>query len=172
MFKVSFKENTKFPVKKVQRFNDAKITIVTLVGVLELPKFLQYFIPDAIWDWLSTCKNVETEITMSKMYLIIKGKARRADNDAENAILGERIAECRAKINLYKFMFKFCAKIHKYYYNILFGKVDKTWVGEKAAKDDTVAKARGKYYRLLNSEQQHLNKLLAHEPDTESSQEH
>lgn len=168
MFKVSFKENQKFPVKKVQRFNDDKITIVTLKGVAELPKFLCCFFPPEIFEWMDTCKNVEGEITMSRMYLTIRGKARKSGYDMEDPVLGERIAECRAKINLYRFMYKLTGKLYAYYGRLL--SVNTSTETHKG--DDTIAGANLKYANLYNRETAHLNALLAHEPHTESSQKH
>lgn len=168
MFKVSFKENPKFPVKKVQRFKDGKVTIVTLKGVVKLPKFLCYFFPPELFDWMDTCKNIEAEVTMSRMYLTIKGKARRSDNDTENNVLGERIAECRAKVHLYKFMQTLTSKLYVYYCRILSTNTST----ETNQGDDTIAGANLKYGNLYSREIAHLKSLLAHESDTESSQKH
>lgn len=170
MFKVSFKENPKFPVKKVQRFNDGKITIVTITGVAELPQFLQCFIPPKIYDWMENCKNVQAYLTMTKMHLTIKGKARRNedDGDTDNPILGERIAEARAKINLYKFMRTLTDKLYEQYCRLL----SPVTTTKGYADTDTIMGANLKYSNLYNREEAHLRYLLAHEPDTESSQKH
>lgn len=165
MFKVSFKENPKFPVKKVQRFNDGKVTIVTLEGVMELPKFTRYFIPDEVWDWMNTCKNVQAEVTMTKMHLTIKGKAKKADGDIDNPILGERIAEARAKISLYKFMSNFCQLLFSYYSTILYDDV----VLPEEIYSGSMFETMYKYQTLYNRECEHLDNLLAHESDTKGS---
>lgn len=167
MFKVSFRENPIFPNKKVQRLNDGKVTLVTLLGVVDMPVFLQYFMPREILTWMDTCKNVEAECNISKMHIIARGKAVRADGDADDPVLGERIAECRAKINLYRFMAKLTGKLYVYY-----GKLLSTDTSTSSHKgDDTISGANIKYCNLGSRELAHLKALLAHEPDTESTPE-
>lgn len=168
MLKVSFKKNKRFPTKKVWKNDKTRETFVVLKGVAKLPLFLQYSIPHGILDWMYTCKNVEAEVTMSRIYLTIKGKARRADGDTENPILGERIAECRAKINLYRFMWSLCDKIASYFENMLYGGYPQVEYVEHE-KEDNLDRAIFKYKNLYESEQKHLRKLLEHESDTESS---
>ena len=170
MFKVSFKENPNFPVKKVQRFSDDRITVVTLKDVVKLPLFLQYFIPPKIYDWIDTLKNIDVEITMSRMFITTKGKSVCSKEDKVYKVLGERIAEARAKATLYKFMCKFCYRILKYFRNELYGINVGVCFGSYG--DDSVAKAVKKYEKLYNNEVKHHNTLLGYESDTESSQEH
>lgn len=170
MFKVSFKENPQFPVKKVQRFNDDRVTVVTLKGGVKLPKFLQYFIPPKIFDWMETLKNVDAEVTMSRMFIKVTGKSICAEEDTVDKVLGERIAEARAKVHLYEFMSKLCKRLLIYFQKELFGKDASISLEEN--DDNTVLKALHKYQRLYNDEQKHLNILLGHESNTESSQEH
>lgn len=168
MFKVSFKENPKFPVRKVQRIEHTRETVVTLRGAVSLPVFMQYYIPSKIWDWIESCKNVQAEITMTRMYLTVRGKARRAYDDADNPILGERIAECRAKINLYSFMYHLISELYVYYCRLL----SSNTLTESGCKDNTVHGAMTKYANFCNREEAHLKALLAHESDTENNQKH
>lgn len=165
MFKVSFKENTTFPARKIQRYGDGKITIVTLHGEVRLPLFLQYNIPDRIADWMESCENVQVEVTMTRMHLIVRGKARRADADADNPILAGRIAECRAKIHLFRFMHRFLSLLYAHYCRLL----SENTLTSSSPSDDTIAGAMTRYANLLTREQRHLTHLLRHEPDTESS---
>lgn len=173
MFKVSFKENPQFPVKKVQRFNDDRVTVVILKGVVKLPKFLQYFIPPKIFDWMETLKNVDAEVTMSRMFIKVTGKSICAEEDTVDKVLGERIAEARAKITLYKFMCKFCIKVTDFFVEQLYGTsfldIDRMY---NINVKDNVDYAMGKYLHLYEKECKHLNILLGHESNTESSQEH
>lgn len=164
MFKVSFKENPNFPVKKVQKFNDDKITIVTLYGEVQLPVYMQHYIPPEIWDWMECGKNVEATISTAKIHLTIKGKARKADDDVDNPVLGERIAECRAKINLYRFMYHLISKLYIYYCQLL----SVNTLTEGGYKDDTIQGAMTKYANFYSREEAHLKALLTHEPDTDN----
>lgn len=188
MFKVSFKENPQFPVKKVQRFNDDRVTVVTLKGVAQLPVFLQYFIPHKIFDWIDTLKNIDIEFTMSRMYITVTGKSICSKEDKVDKILGERIAEARAKLRLYSFMKDFTVLIIRYFVTTLFGADNIPIIG--VHNEDTMFEASKKYARLYKDEQKHLNILLGKtenevdkemkklitkfddEFNTESSQEH
>lgn len=173
MFKVSFKENPQFPIKKVQRFNDGRVTVVTLKGVAELPVFLQYFIPHQVFDWTDTLKNVDVEFTMRRMFITVTGKSICSKEDKVDKILGDRIAEARAKLHLYKFMMHFLGKVWSYFMEQLCGTATiKCIAHEKDVNKEHLSEAVNKYWRLYKDEQKHLNILLGHESNTESSQEH
>lgn len=170
MFKVSFKENPQFPVKKVQRFNDGRVTVVTLKGVAQLPVFLQYFIPHKVLDWADTLKNVDVEFTMKRMFITVTGKAICSKEDKVDKILGERIAEARAKLYLYKFMAHFLDKVWSYFIEQLCGTASIRYTAD--VNKEHLSEAVNKYWRLYKDEDKHLNILLGHESNTESSQEH
>ena len=170
MFKVSFKKNPQFPVKKVQRFNDGRVTVVTLKGVAQLPVFLQYFIPHKVFDWADTLKNVDVEFTMKRMFITVTGKAICSKEDKVDKILGERIAEARAKLYLYKFMAHFLDKVWSYFIEQLCGTASIRYTAD--VNKEHLSEAVNKYWRLYKDEDKHLNILLGHESNTESSQEH
>lgn len=173
MFKVSFKENPQFPVKKVQRFNDDRVTVVTLKGVTQVPVFLQYFIPHKVFDWTDTLKNVDVEFTMRRMLITVTGKSICSKEDKVDRVLGDRIAEARAKLHLYKFMAHFLNKIWTYFIEQLCGTaLIKCTVDNEGTNKEYLGKAINKYWRLYKDEQKHLNILLGHESNTESNQEH
>lgn len=173
MFKVSFKENPQFPVKKVQRFNDDRVTVVTLEGVAQVPVFLQYFIPPKMFEWTNTLKNVNVEFVMSKMFITVTGKSICSKEDKVDKVLGDRIAEARAKLHLYKFMAHFLDKVWIYFIEQLCGTTPiKCTVDNEGTNKEYLDKAINKYWRLYEDEQKHLNILLGHESNTESSQEH
>ena len=173
MFKVSFKENPQFPVKKVQRFNDDRVTVVTLKGVAELPVFLQYFIPHKVFDWTGTLKNVNVEFTMKRMFITVTGKSICSKEDKVDRVLGDRIAEARAKLHLYKFMAHFLDKVWSYFMEQLCGTaLIECTAYKKDVNKEHLSEAIDKYWRLYKDEDRHLNILLGHESNTESSQEH
>lgn len=170
MFKVSFKENPQFPVKKVQRFNDDRVTVVTLKGVTQVPVFLQYFIPPKMFEWTNTLKNVDVEYVMSKMFITVTGKSICSNEDKIDKILGDRIAEARAKLHLYKFMAHFLNKIWTYFIEQLCGTATiKCTAYKKDVNKENLSEAINKYWRLYKDEQKHLNILLGHESNTEST---
>lgn len=162
MFKVSFKENPQFPVKKVQRFNDDRVTVVTLKGVTQVPVFLQYYIPRKVFDWTSTLKNVDVEFVMSKMSITVTGKSICSKEDKVDKILGERLAEARAKLKIYKFMRTFCHKMFEYYTLKLYGTKasNNTIVIKVNPEKDSLFKAYMKYDRLIDVENTHIKQLL------------
>ena len=173
MFKVSFKENPQFPVKKVQRFNDDRVTVVTLKGVTQVPVFLQYYIPRKVFDWTSTLKNVDVEFVMSEMSITVTGKSICSKEDKVDKILGDRIAEARAKLHLYKFMTYFLDKVWSYFMEQLCGTATIECIAdEKDVNKEHLSEAVNKYWRLYKDEQKHLNILLGHESNTKSSQKH
>lgn len=170
MFKVSFKENPQFPVKKVQRFNDDRVTVVTLKGVAQLPVFLQYFFPHKVFDWTGTLKNVDVEFTMRRMLITVTGKSICSKEDKVDKVLGERIAEARAKLYLYKFMAHFLNKIWTYFIEQLCGTaLIKCTANKKDVNKEHLSEAANKYWRLYKDEQKHLNILLGHGSNTEST---
>lgn len=168
MFKISFKENNQFPVKKVQRFNDDRVTVVTLKGVAQLPVFLQYFIPHKIFDWTDTLKNVDVEFTMRRMFITVTGKSICSKEDKVDRVLGERIAEARAKIALYKFMKNLCKQVYIYYRNLLYAhSVIKIEIDKE--NKDNLCQSILKYRKLVDKEKQHLKDLLYGGINTEST---
>ena len=170
MFKVSFKENPQFPVKKVQRFNDDRVTVVTLKGVAQLPVFLQYFIPNKVFDWTNTLKNVDVKFTVTKMFITVTGKSICSKEDKVDRVLGDRIAEARAKLHLYKFMMHFLDKVWTYFIEQLCGTASIQCIAhEKDVNKEHLSEAVNKYWRLYKDEQKHLNILLGHESNTEST---
>lgn len=170
MFKVSFKENSQFPVKKVQRFSDDRVTVVTLKGVAQLPTFLQYFIPHKVFDWIDTLKNVDVEFTMKRMFITVTGKSICSKEDKVDRVLGDRIAEARAKLHLYKFMVFFLIKIWRYFIEQLYGTTSiECTADKKGVNKEHLNEAVYKYWRLYKDEQKHLNILLGHESNTKST---
>lgn len=159
MFKVSFKEGS----KKVQTFNN-KATIVTLTGRITLPKWF-CFLPNDIATWVTHHPTVEFDCiyALEEAVISVSGKSVCSDNDTYNHLLGERIAESRAKLRLYKFMYTLCQKLMWHYYNILYGQSF-----EKGAHTATLNSIpRGglkgvvdKYGALWVKEHNHLNQLL------------
>lgn len=150
MFKVSFKEGA----KKVQVFNE-RATIVTLEGYVHLPRFwnnLPYELQTWAWNHLG----------FDGHSIEVQGKAVCAKGDTFNPIVGERIAESKAKIKLYSFMYKLCVKLSRYYYNILFGNTDVDGFidPEEGHKVVGLADVVEKYSWLLTKESRHLDKLL------------
>ena len=158
MFKVSFKENPQFPVKKVQRFNDDRVTVVTLKGVTQVPVFLQYYIPRKVFEWTNTLKNVDVEFVMSEMFITVTGKSICSKEDKVDKILGERIAEARAKIALYRFMELLCKKMYIFYKGIIDGKSD--IMLNVANEHDCLYNSYLKYGMLHDREKWHLKDLM------------
>ena len=149
MIKVSFINTQSSPYKKVERFNNGAVTKVTLVGRI---KGYECF-PLPIIQWLSEKKGVS--IPYNGPIIKVTGKAERHPNDEDDPILGERIAEARAKIAIYKIALQLCERLVSHYQKILYGKaIIPNYSGNGIVKD------ADKYARLIYREYEHLYKLL------------
>lgn len=154
MYKVSFADD----FKKVERFNN-KVTKVTLKGTIKNAWALDDLnIPQPIYDWMrdNNCKDLDT--------LEVSGIAIRSDNDKDDPMLGERLAEARAKLKIYKFMKTFCHKMLKYYALKLYGITTNNAITLRAidqeSYDDSLQKAYEKYSKLVDVENNHIKQLL------------
>lgn len=154
MYKVSFTDD----FKKVERFNN-KVTKVTLKGTIKNAWALDDLnIPQSIYDWMrnNNCKDLDT--------LEVSGIAIRSDNDKDDPVLGERLAEARAKLKIYKFMRTFCHKMLKYYALKLYGITTNSAITLRAidqeSYDDSLQKAYKKYSKLVDVENTHIKQLL------------
>ena len=154
MLKVSFKDD----YKDVVVFQD-KVTVVTLTGKLVME--LEH-IPHHIWTWALEHPSVDVSVTYHDGHecwiLKASGKAKCHKDDTPNPKLGERIAESRAKIRIYKFMRTLCLKLHDSYSTLL--------TGTDAAAFDyninlpSINQSYSKYCGLLSREKSHLIDLL------------
>lgn len=152
------------------RTSDGKITTVKIRGTSPLPSFLKS-IPKDIEDWVETNKYVSADFTVSKMVVISTGVAKRSDGDEDDPVLGERLAECRAKLNLYRFMHNFISRLLNHYILVSFGNANIDNINIHPS-DDSLINASMKYSHLHALELLHLKKLLSDESDTEGSPEH
>lgn len=124
MFKVSFKGE----YKKVQTFND-RATLVTLVGEIKISRRIWIVFLEEITDWILKSQSVKVSwgnpIKGSEgLKLEITGKAVCSEGDTFNEVTGQRIAESRAKIKLYKFICTLCKKLMTSYKKIVYGQAD------------------------------------------------
>ena len=157
MYKVSFKDD----FKKVERFNN-KVTKVTLIGSINdlfTPDGLD--VPRPIIDWMIDSWGDTDTIKVIE----VSGIAIRSDKDKDDPVLGERLAEARAKLKIYKLMKTFCNKMLKYYKLKLYGikannKVIINTDPEELSFNDSLLKAYMKYDRLIDIENTHIKQLL------------
>lgn len=150
MYKVSFTDD----FKKVERFNN-KVTKVTLVGEIK-DVHNELDIPQPIFHWM--VDNIGSFIDTISM----TGIAVRNDKDKDDPVLGERLAEARAKLKIYKFMRTFCHKMLEYYTLKLYGTKasNNTIVIKVNPEKDSLFKAYMKYDKLVNVENNHIKQLL------------
>lgn len=160
MFKVSFTD------KKIQRFHNSRVTVVTLNGEICFP-----------YDWIGRypCKVINRIMELQRYSNIstdgydieVQGKAVCSKEDTVDEVLGERIAEARAKMTLYKFMRDLCKEVYMYYREFLYGK--NTITVEHNDKNDNLIKSVLKYDSLYTMEWHHLNSLLNGQSNSEGS---
>lgn len=158
MLKVSFKNQNS---KTVQRYNN-KVTVVTLVGCMKIPCYLWECLPISIYKWLDTLNNPEVRVDLSSDGWIItsKGKAIRAVEDEDNPILAERIAEGRAKANIYAFVIAFASKLCLKYTELITGNEDALPEGNSVAPDNSLYAIVDRYNELHERELSHIKDLI------------
>lgn len=156
MLKVSFKGG----FKKVQRFNE-RATVVTLTGEVLIPSWEMF--PNKIQRWMFDEQNtVDVEDTISRLNIKAVGKSVKAEEDTDNPVLAERIAEARAKLKIYKFMYKLCEKMLRHSFTTMYGNAESSGVTESHSypPKDCVWLASKKYMGLMIKESRHLGQLL------------
>lgn len=156
MFKVSFKETENSPSKVV--YKAGRITDVILKGTVELPDFWHLLPPD-ICEWVATRTKVEIYENVSNNTLIIhsEGRSRCRSDDKYDVLLGERLAEARAKYCIYKFFYNLTSKLFDYYNEIMFGSQGVVCNGNGSCLAQDVKK----YETLCIRESHHIGELLA-----------
>ena len=155
IFKVSFKETPKQPSKAVTKVG--LTTTVILRGVIKLPSFWKYM-PDDIVDWIGKAKKVEGYENLADNTLIIysTGVSKCNPDDKYDSLLGERLAEARAKYHIYKFFYDLTSKLYDYYNKIMFGEAEIVDSGHGSCLErDT-----DKYEGLCIREAHHIGELL------------
>lgn len=156
MWKVSFKDPM---YKKVQKFND-RVTVVTLKGDLEIPIEVINSMPKEVHEWLKKKSNPKVMVYPWQSNIRIKamGKAIKSKDDKDDPVLAERIAECRAKIAIYKFVTHLIEKYNKYYIKLIIGKYGT--IRPDYNQKDTLHSIHGKYSTLEGKELKHLTELF------------
>lgn len=156
MFKVSFKEQPNNPSKAVKKMG--KVTTVYLRGYVRLPEFF-YNIPSEIADWMSSYSNkveIYENVSTHTMVVISVGESKCREDDKYDTVLGERIAESRAKHQIYKFFYVLTCKLCNYYEKLLFGPNTHIINSGKNGLTDCM----DKYKNLCIKEAHHLGELL------------
>ena len=156
VFKVSFKETEKSPSKVVQKAG--KTTTVILRGVVELPAFWKH-LPEEIIKWIEGRQKVEGYENLADNTLIIysTGVSKCNPDDKYDSLLGERLAEARAKYHIYKFFYDLTSKLYDYYNKIMFGDAGIVDNGHGSCLAQDVKKYEG----LCIRESHHIGELLA-----------
>lgn len=91
----------RFRNREVHRYND-KCTEVILTGdIKNLPP--DQYMP---YDWMKKQSKVHAECFYLGLRFRVSGKAIRSDEDADDPVLAERLAEGKAKRELYLFLSK------------------------------------------------------------------
>lgn len=156
MLKLSF-SSKKLQAKpiKTQVFNNT-VTEVTFYGTLINGTGI--YMPSAIREFIDTYKGVNYICSGDDYIIVATGISKRNKDDIYNSTIGYRIAESRAKIKLYKFMYNLSKKFLKVISLMVSG--HSIYGG---IPDDVI-----KYKGFLNKEEKHLNDLI-HGINTESS---
>lgn len=156
MWKVSFKDPM---YKKVQKFND-RVTIVTLKGDMKIPIEVITSMSKEMCDWMMNKINPRVKVYRWQGIINITatGKAVRSAEDKNNPILAERIAECRAKIAIYKFVIHLLNRYINYYIKLIGGRL--TLAIPEITQNNSLFDITKKYVILMGKESKHLKELL------------
>ena len=164
MFKVSFSKVYVDDPVKVKVFNKT-LTKVTLQGYVKEIDFNRGIIAD------NTYRKLLSKVFPAKIFysgsVSATGVSKKNESDEYDEVLGYRIAESRAKIKIYKTMYKFTKALLSSLRSYCFG--DKVMVSLKPNTDCLIITIN-KYKALLDKEQIHLN-TLTHGTDTKSTQQ-
>lgn len=156
MWKVSFKDPSS---KKVKRFNN-RATVVTLKGDMKIPLEVMTSMPKEVCDWIVKKSNPKVKVYhwQGIINVTATGKAVRSKDGKDDLVLAERIAECRAKIAIYKFVTHLIEKYNKYYIKLIIGKYGTTRPDYN--QKETLHSIHGKYSALWGKELKHLEELF------------
>lgn len=156
MLKLSF-SSKKLQAKpiKTQVFNNT-VTKVTFYGTLINGTGI--CMPAAIKEFIDTYKGVDYICSGDDYIIVATGISKRNKDDIYNSTIGYRIAESRAKIKLYKFMYNLSKKFLKVISPMVSGHSRYGGI-----PDDVI-----KYKEFLSKEKKHLSDLI-HGINTESS---
>lgn len=156
LFKVSFKDSPKNPSKAV--VVTGKRTVVLLSGTVKFPKFWKH-VPNEIIEWMTDQGHLisgDEDIATNTFHLKAMGKARCHEEEEFDYKFGERLAEARAKLKIYKFFYNLCDKLYEYYSKILFGPRGVVDFGEGSC----IGRDLKKYEDLYIKEARHIGELL------------
>ena len=161
MLKVSFKDG-KVPSKSITKLGNRTLTI--LVGNVILDD-LYLRIPGEIKEWIRAQKQVEVHYHSRyndnhygiMMELYAQGLSECHPEDKYNTLLGERLAEGRAKLKIYKFMHKLSLKMYNYYNKLMYGCTTEV---HNLTSNECLAQTIIKYEGLAKREELHLQELL------------
>lgn len=156
MFKVSFKDTPENPLKTVLRKGNSMY--VGIEGIVALPEFFKD-IPQSIYDWITKEQKLisgEEDVATQTFVLRASGKAVCHKDDKFDYVFGERLAEARAKMKIYKFFYALSSKLYVHYSKIMFGDLE---VIEKG-NGDCLAQIIKKYEALCIRESHHIDELL------------
>ena len=160
MLKVSFIE----PYKKVEVFNN-KITKVTLTGYIKHQDSILFSgnFPKDMNDWFWNNPYVEFDADYAHDRFIIKtsGHSSKSEEDTFDSVIGERIAEARAKLKVYKFVRALIRKKMQYLYSFMYGNFEIISLLESHSEvpKDCLYLTLQKYNKLIKREREHLQNL-------------
>lgn len=156
LFKVSFKDSPKNP-SKVTVVTGKKVAVM-ISGTVSLPEFFKH-IPEEIVTWMTDEQKLisgEEDIATNTFHVKASGIARCHEEEEFDYKFGERLAEARAKLKIYKFFYSLCKRLLEYYHKILYGGGSEVNGNCK----NCLAADFMKYKALYLRESQHIEELL------------
>lgn len=161
MIKVSFTD------KETNIYNE-KVVIVTLKGrLVTSPNIFSCLCNfSEILNWMENHKGIAYGYMGDN--IVVTGRASCSPEDKFDPEKGMRIAEARAKIKLYNFLWTLSIKLRRALLKVLGGKKIEIW-GYDNIDSYSIMGCCAKYEVLYSQERVHLDKILRDEPDTKST---
>lgn len=159
MLKVSFIE----PYKKVEVFNN-KITKITLTGYIKYQDSILFSgnFPNDMneWFWENPYVEFKTDYAHDRFIIKTSGYSSKSEEDTFDSVIGERIAEARAKLKIYRFVRMLLIKKMQYLYGIMYGNFEiKVSESHSEIPKDCMYLTLQKYNKLIKREEEHLQNL-------------
>lgn len=162
MIKVRFDVDN---AKEVHYFND-KVVTVTLTGRITEDSFNDF--PFSIIEsmYLSDNPRFYHSVANNSEIVTVQGKAMKTDGDSFDPVVGERIAEGRAKLKLYNTIKSIAKKYIQYHMETIMGKNDEEridWVNilsHNYSYPCSIMQDYIKYEKLATKEREHLEELI------------
>ena len=151
----------KLSFNKTQYYRkEGDVTVCTILASFSIPEILGP-LPNYLANWLVSYNGVKLMPDFDKFYVEAKAKTTKLPEDTEDSVKATHIAESKAKLILYKFMYNLTNRILDHHYKIT--GIDTTTSEEDLSvcnTENTLLGAYLQYRHLVYTEENHLKQLM------------